>query len=62
MSFDFPTDIPVYDVEVLIDDNGKPLETEVPSCTISCPDIMDYRCSTLYLKIPTEYFSLPPTI
>ena len=34
MSFDLPTDIPVYDVEVLIDDNGKPLETEVPSCTI----------------------------
>ena len=34
MSFDLPTEIPVYDVEVLIDDNGKPLETEVPSCTI----------------------------
>ena len=26
-------DIEVYDVEVLIDDNGKPLETEVTSCT-----------------------------
>ena len=34
MSFGLPTEIPVYDVEVLIDDNGKPLETEVPSCTI----------------------------
>ena len=34
MSFDLPTEIPVYDVEVLIDDNGKPVETEVPSCTI----------------------------
>ena len=34
ISFDLPTEIPVYDVEVLIDDNGKPLETEVPSCTI----------------------------
>ena len=34
ISFDLPTDIPVHDVEVLIDDNGKPLETEVPSCTI----------------------------
>ena len=34
ISFDLPTEIPVYDVEVLIDDNGKPLETEVTSCTI----------------------------
>ena len=34
ISFDLPTEVPVYDVEVLIDDNGKPLETEVPSCTI----------------------------
>ena len=34
ISFDLPTEIPVYDVEVLIDDNGTPLETEVPSCTI----------------------------
>ena len=34
ISFDLPTDIPVHDVEVLIDDEGKPLETEVPSCTI----------------------------
>jgi hypothetical protein len=34
ISFDLPTDIPVHDVDVLIDDEGKPLETEVPSCTI----------------------------
>ena len=34
ISFELPTEIPVYDVEVLIDDNGTPLETEVPSCTI----------------------------
>ena len=34
ISFDLPTEVPVCDVEVLIDDNGKPLETEVPSCTI----------------------------
>jgi hypothetical protein len=34
ISFDLPTEIPVHDVEVLIDDNGTPLETEVPSCTI----------------------------
>ena len=34
ISFDLPTEIPVYDVQILIDDNGTPLETEVPSCTI----------------------------
>jgi hypothetical protein len=34
ISFDLPTEIPVYDVEVLIDDNDKALEIEVPSCTI----------------------------
>jgi hypothetical protein len=34
ISFELPNEIPVHDVEVLIDDNGKPLETEVPSCTI----------------------------
>jgi hypothetical protein len=34
ISFELPTEIPVYDVEVLIEDNGKALETEVPSCTI----------------------------
>jgi hypothetical protein len=34
LGFDLPTEIPVYDVEVLIDDNGTPLEIEVPSCTI----------------------------
>jgi hypothetical protein len=34
ISFDLPTEIPVHDVQVLIDDNGTPLETEVPSCTI----------------------------
>jgi hypothetical protein len=34
ISFDLPTEIPVYDVQILIDDNGAPLETEVPSCTI----------------------------
>ena len=62
MSFDLPTDVPIYDVEVLIDDNGKLTETEVPSCTMSFGDIMDYRCSTFYLRIPEGYFSLPPTI
>ena len=34
ISFDLPSDIPVHDVQVLIDDNGTALETEVPSCTI----------------------------
>jgi len=34
ISFDLPTEIPVYDVEVLIEDEGKALEIEVPSCTI----------------------------
>jgi len=34
ISFDLPTDIPVHDVEVLIDNEGTALETEVPSCTI----------------------------
>ena len=34
ISFELPTEIPVHDVEVLIEDNGKALETEVPSCTI----------------------------
>jgi hypothetical protein len=34
ISFEIPTEIPVHDVEVLIDDEGKALETEVPSCTI----------------------------
>jgi hypothetical protein len=34
ISFDLPTEIPVHDVEVLIEDEGTPLETEVPSCTI----------------------------
>lgn len=34
ISFDLPTEIPVHDVEVLIDDEGTALETEVPSCTI----------------------------
>jgi len=34
ISFELPNEIPVYDVEVLIEDEGKALETEVPSCTI----------------------------
>jgi hypothetical protein len=34
ISFELPTEIPVHDVEVLIEDNGKALEIEVPSCTI----------------------------
>jgi hypothetical protein len=34
ISFELPTEIPVHDVEVLIEDEGKALETEVPSCTI----------------------------
>ena len=34
ISFELPTEIPIHDVEVLIEDNGKALETEVPSCTI----------------------------
>ena len=34
ISFDLPTEIPVHDVEVLIEDEGKALEIEVPSCTI----------------------------
>ncbi len=35
ISFELPTDIPVHDVQVLIDDDGRALETEVPSCTIN---------------------------
>ena len=34
ISFELPNEIPVYDVEVLIEDEGKAFETEVPSCTI----------------------------
>ena len=34
ISFEIPTEIPVHDVEVLIEDEGKALEVEVPSCTI----------------------------
>ena len=34
ISFELPTEIPVHDVEVLIDNEGTALETEVPSCTI----------------------------
>jgi hypothetical protein len=34
ISFELPTEIPVHDVEVLIEDNGKAIEIEVPSCTI----------------------------
>ena len=34
ISFEIPTEIPVHDVEVLIEDEGKALEIEVPSCTI----------------------------
>ena len=34
ISFELPNEIPVYDVEVLIEDEGKALEIEVPSCTI----------------------------
>jgi hypothetical protein len=34
ISFELPNEIPVYDVEVLIEDEGKTLEIEVPSCTI----------------------------
>ena len=34
ISFELPTEIPVHDVEVLIEDEGKALETQVPSCTI----------------------------
>ena len=34
ISFELPTEIPVRDVEVLIEDEGKALEIEVPSCTI----------------------------
>ena len=34
ISFELPTEIPVHDVEVLIEDKGKALEIEVPSCTI----------------------------
>jgi hypothetical protein len=34
ISFELPTEIPVHDVEVLIEDEGTPLETEIPSCTI----------------------------
>ncbi len=34
ISFGLPTEIPVHDVEVLIEDEGKALEIEVPSCTI----------------------------
>ena len=34
ISFELPNEIPVYDVEVLIEDEGKAIEIEVPSCTI----------------------------
>ena len=34
ISFELPTEIPVHDVEVLIEDNGKAIEIELPSCTI----------------------------
>ena len=34
ISFELPIEIPVHDVEVLIEDEGKALEIEVPSCTI----------------------------
>ena len=34
ISFELPTEIPVHDVEVLIEGEGKALEIEVPSCTI----------------------------
>jgi hypothetical protein len=34
ISFELPTEIPVHDVEVLIEYEGKALEIEVPSCTI----------------------------
>jgi hypothetical protein len=34
ISFELPTEIPVHDVEVLIEDEGKAIEIEVPSCTI----------------------------
>jgi hypothetical protein len=34
ISFELPTEIPVHDVEVLIEDEGKALEIKVPSCTI----------------------------
>ena len=34
IAFEIPTEIPVHDVEVLIEDEGKALEIEVPSCTI----------------------------
>ena len=34
ISFEIPTEIPVHDVEVLIEDEGKAIEIEVPSCTI----------------------------
>jgi len=34
ISFELPTEIPVHDVEVLIEDEGKALKIEVPSCTI----------------------------
>jgi len=34
ISFEIPTEIPVHDVDVLIEDEGKALEIEVPSCTI----------------------------
>ena len=34
ISFDLPSEISVHDVEVLIEDEGKAIEIEVPSCTI----------------------------
>ena len=34
ISFEIPTEIPIHDVEVLIEDNGKAIEIELPSCTI----------------------------
>ena len=55
MSFDVPIDNPVHDVEVLIDDNGKLTETEVPSCTMSFRDIMDYRCSMFISKFQKDF-------
>ena len=34
ISFELPNNIPVHEVEALIEDEGKALEIEVPSCTI----------------------------
>jgi hypothetical protein len=58
----YTADLPVHDVEVVIDNNSKLLETEAPGCTISFRNVIDRTSSSIYRKTPEGYFTLPPTI